>query len=527
MAFGTVAGIAEHAGVQPSTLVRFAKSLGYDGFSHLQQIFRDRLRERFPDYRERLKGLRDAEGHHVHAASLLEGFTNAAAVSLERMRDSVSPEELSRAIETLAKADTIYLLGARRVFPVIAYCAYAFGKLGVRAILIDHVGQLGPEQLAIATKRDAVLAISFTPYAPVTAELAAAAAQRDVPVVAITDSAFSPLVTSADVWLEVAEADFGAFRSLSASFALAMALAVGTAEKRAEGKSGVIPDGAADPGSLAEQSACFPSPCGEGSRHGGVSDSLDRSLRRQRHAPTPPPQGGGGFPASLSSCDPGSAYAVRDDACCLHPHRLSALRRFRRRIREALGHQAVTAGRIARLAVANRVEERGELVAIGLRIALQEEVLHRVGGDARGVGHLHRRAVDVAGADHALRAVHLDALVVAIGGAAGIGDLARSCPGGLQHHGRRVDVAGLADRRIDQRGADRVHLDRLVAEQQEAGHVEIVDHHVAEQAARACDVAHRRRAGIARQDGDEFDLADLAVGEPLLQGCEVRDRSGG
>ncbi len=234
VAFGTVAGIAEHAGVQPSTLVRFAKSLGYDGFSHLQQIFRDRLRERFPDYRERLKVLRNLEGDHVHAASLLEGFTNAAAVSLEKMRDSVRPEELSRAIETLAKADTIYLLGARRVFPIAAYCAYAFGKLGIRTILIDHVGQLGPEQLGTATERDAVLAISFTPYAPVTAELAAAAARSNIPVVAITDSAFSPLVTSADIWLEVAEADFGAFRSLSASFALAMALAVGTAEKRAE-----------------------------------------------------------------------------------------------------------------------------------------------------------------------------------------------------------------------------------------------------------------------------------------------------
>ncbi|WP_230530070.1 MurR/RpiR family transcriptional regulator [Microvirga roseola] len=235
VAFGTVAGIAEHAGVQPSTLVRFAKSLGYDGFSHLQQIFRDRLRERFPDYRERLRVLRESEGHHVHAASLLEGFASAAALSLDRMRDSVRPEELSRAIETLAKAETIYLLGARRVFPISAYCAYAFGKLGVRAILIDHVAQLGPEQLATATERDAVLAISFTPYAPVTADLAAVAAQRNIPVVAITDSAFSPLVTSADVWLEVAEADFSAFRSLSASFALAMALAVGTAEKRAEG----------------------------------------------------------------------------------------------------------------------------------------------------------------------------------------------------------------------------------------------------------------------------------------------------
>ena len=33
-----------------------------------------------------------------------------------------------------------------------------------------------------------------------------------LPVVAITDSPFSPLVASARVWFEVAEADFGAFR---------------------------------------------------------------------------------------------------------------------------------------------------------------------------------------------------------------------------------------------------------------------------------------------------------------------------
>lgn len=234
VAFGTVAGIAEHAGVQPSTLIRFAKTLGYEGFSHLQQIFRDRLRERFPDYRERLRSLRDVDSDHGQAAALLEGFAEAAALSLDRMRSSVRLDELSRAIETLAKADTIYLLGARRVFPIAAYCAYAFGKLGIRTMLIDHIAQLGPEQLATATERDAVLAISFTPYAPVTADLAALAARRNVPVVAITDSAFSPLVPTADVWLEIAEADFGAFRSLSASFALAMALSVGTAEKRAE-----------------------------------------------------------------------------------------------------------------------------------------------------------------------------------------------------------------------------------------------------------------------------------------------------
>lgn len=234
MAFGTVAEIAEHAGVQPSTLVRFAQALGYGGFSHLQRIFRARLRERFPDYRERLRVLRSAEARGSRLATHLEGFLGAAALSLDRMRDTLPLEELSRAVDILAKAETLYLLGARRVFPISAYLAYAFGKLGIRAILIDHVAQLGPEQLSTATSDDAVLAISFTPYAPSTADLAAAAAGRGIPVVAITDSAFSPLAAGADIWLEVAEADYGAFRSLSASFALAMTLAVATAEKRAE-----------------------------------------------------------------------------------------------------------------------------------------------------------------------------------------------------------------------------------------------------------------------------------------------------
>jgi DNA-binding MurR/RpiR family transcriptional regulator len=94
------------------------------------------------------------------------------------------------------------------------------------------VAQLGPEQLSTATHRDVILAISFTPYAPITAELAAEASRRKVPVVAITDSTFSPLLRGANAWIEVAEADYGAFRSLSASMALAMTLAVGTAERR-------------------------------------------------------------------------------------------------------------------------------------------------------------------------------------------------------------------------------------------------------------------------------------------------------
>lgn len=234
VAFGTAAGIAERAGVQPSTLVRLAQSLGYAGFSELQQIFRARLRARFPDYRTRVEALKPEEGASS-AQRLLDGFTAAASLSLQRTRHSLRTETLEQAIALLAGAEIIHLVASRRVFSVAAYLAYAFGTLGIRAHLVDQLGQMGPEQIAMATSRDAVLAISYAPYAPATAELVGLAARAGAPVVAITDTSFSPLIEIADLWLEVAEADFGAFRSLSGSLTLAITLAVGVAEARNAG----------------------------------------------------------------------------------------------------------------------------------------------------------------------------------------------------------------------------------------------------------------------------------------------------
>ena len=73
IALGTAASIAAQASVQPSTLIRFAKRLGYSGFSDLQDVFRSELRSNWPDYRERLarvQAARDAGGPHPAALGL-------------------------------------------------------------------------------------------------------------------------------------------------------------------------------------------------------------------------------------------------------------------------------------------------------------------------------------------------------------------------------------------------------------------------------------------------------------------------
>ncbi len=232
IAFGTAASIAQRAEVQPSTLVRFAQALGYGGFSDLQSVFRERLRDRVPSYEERLRALRDHSETALKVGILFEGFATAAEQSVRVLRERLRPEELDAAVSLLAPAETIYLIGQRRSFPVTAYLNYAFGKLGVKNVLVGSGLGNDPETLSFATPADAALAVSFTPYASATLDYAQRIAAKGTPLVVITDSPFSPLLPLGKAWFEVIEEDFEGFRPMSATLALSMALAVGTAERR-------------------------------------------------------------------------------------------------------------------------------------------------------------------------------------------------------------------------------------------------------------------------------------------------------
>ncbi len=231
IAFGTTASIAAASEVQPSTLVRLAHHLGYEGFSDLQSIFRERLRDRTLSYEERLVTLEQSGGDDEDA-TLLTGFISAASQSVNRLAATVQTDTFAKAVDILAAAETIYLIAKRRSYPLTAHMTYAFSKLNIRHQIVASPNGVDPEMVQFATPRDAAIAASFSPYAADSLTQSQELADRGVPVIAITDSAFSPLAACATHWFEIAEADFAGFRSLSASMALTMALPVAIAERR-------------------------------------------------------------------------------------------------------------------------------------------------------------------------------------------------------------------------------------------------------------------------------------------------------
>ncbi len=115
--------------------------MGFAGFSELQALFRSRLRNRWPDYSERLRALQQNARDSGDPIDLLFGFADSAAASIARLRDNVQRSELDQAVSLLAGARTIHCLGQRRSFCVAHYLTYALSQLGVHGLAYRQCGR--------------------------------------------------------------------------------------------------------------------------------------------------------------------------------------------------------------------------------------------------------------------------------------------------------------------------------------------------------------------------------------------------
>ncbi|MBU2711175.1 MurR/RpiR family transcriptional regulator [Zooshikella harenae] len=239
VAFGTVAIIARDADVPPSTLVRFANAFGFQGFSDMQKLFRAKLVEETPSYNERVRLARkhSQTSQHTSPMELLEEFTTSNMVAMEQLIKEVNTNDLEKAVSIIYCAQATHIVGFRRSFVVACYFAYALRHIDQRAFLIDGVGGLYREQATTLSKNDALIAISFKPYATETQDTIMSK-PNGVPLIVITDSQLSPLTQYADVCFVVKEAEVRSFRSLTASLCLAQTIAIGLAYRVEEELNG-------------------------------------------------------------------------------------------------------------------------------------------------------------------------------------------------------------------------------------------------------------------------------------------------
>jgi DNA-binding MurR/RpiR family transcriptional regulator len=231
MAVETLAVLGERCGVQPSAIVRFAQSFGYDGAAQMQRVFRDGLlstNNATNGYGERVRQFaHDADDRHLgNPADVLTEFVDGSIAALKHLAHGISRKHLVEAVKMIKDADTVYVTGFRRSFAVAAYLAYSLSQAEKKTVLVDSVGGLTRQQIRACGRDDLLIAVSFRPYAAEAVELITAATSRHCRVLAISDSMVSPIARPATLALQVRESEIRNFRSLSASMCLAQALVI-------------------------------------------------------------------------------------------------------------------------------------------------------------------------------------------------------------------------------------------------------------------------------------------------------------
>ena len=224
--------IADHCGVQPSAVIRFAKHFGFSGFSEMQALFRAGLSTQIAPSRSYQNRIRDAVARSdqpLASADIAQEFVGGAVAGLEELRQQLPNLPIDRAVDLLSQAPSLWVAGARRAYPVATYLAYALQHTDKPVQLVDFTGAMHTGQLRGMRQGDVLVAISFAPYAEETMTIARQATQSGVSVIAITDSRMGALAQVADVPLVVQESAVFGFRALSSTMALAQCLFIALA----------------------------------------------------------------------------------------------------------------------------------------------------------------------------------------------------------------------------------------------------------------------------------------------------------
>ncbi|WP_027015917.1 MurR/RpiR family transcriptional regulator [Comamonas composti] len=214
-------GLGMRADSAPATLVRFAQSLGFEGWPQLKQAFAQDL------------GLAQDKAYGSKALALLQraSHEDLAAENFAQQQRNLETtlhnlgDKLQHACGLLEQAASVHVAGFRASFAVAFSFVYLYRLLRPSVHLMDGHGGTLEMQCRALSAGDSLLVMGFAPYSREALMAAQAAQAAGCRIVALTDSPASPLALLADVTLLFSLHSQSFFPSTTAAMALSEALA--------------------------------------------------------------------------------------------------------------------------------------------------------------------------------------------------------------------------------------------------------------------------------------------------------------
>ncbi len=195
-AFMTAATLGETVGVSESTVVRFANTLGYEGYKELQKELQELIRNKLTTV-QRISLSKDFSDYENTIKQVIKKDID----NIEKTLKEIDYHAFKEAVEITLEADNVYVLGLRSSSFLAGYLGFYLN------FLLDNVKVIsfGPndifEQLLKATKDDVIIGISYPRYSKRTLEALDYGKEKGCKIIGITDSLVSPAAQYADVTL--------------------------------------------------------------------------------------------------------------------------------------------------------------------------------------------------------------------------------------------------------------------------------------------------------------------------------------
>ena len=230
-AFMTASKLGAIVGVSESTVVRFAFELGYDGYPKLQKQLQEMIRNRLTAV-QRI----EVASEQLGSEEILDKVLNLDIEKIRRTLEETSREDFNSAVQSIVKARTIYIIGSRSAATLASFISFYFNLIfeDVKLVQTTSASEMF-EQILRINEEDIMIGISFPRYSKKTMKALNYAHTKRAKVIAITDSASSPLVKEADYFLQARSEMASLVDSLVAPLSLinALIMAVGL-QKREE-----------------------------------------------------------------------------------------------------------------------------------------------------------------------------------------------------------------------------------------------------------------------------------------------------
>ena len=216
-AFLSTDEMAQKVDTTPSTVVRFAKEIGFRGFPDLQNCLRQLLIKKVNtmgqfQHAKKVKVKGESEALN---ASLIKDIE-----SLNKLNDMRSDTDIIEFVKILSDSKKKYIIASRSIFSIGHFFYFQARKILPGVIFLNNYDCGIFDFIRDLQQDDVVVALSFPRYNHTTIEFSKFAREKGVKVICITDSRISPLFKISEISLFCPHESSSFFTSHVASMAL-------------------------------------------------------------------------------------------------------------------------------------------------------------------------------------------------------------------------------------------------------------------------------------------------------------------